>query len=59
MNCFTFEASFYAWLNENRQTVDFSPIEYQKTGEHLVNAFYEYMLILEEEERQKKIRDMN
>jgi hypothetical protein len=28
-------------------------------GEHLCNAFYEYMLIIEEEERLKKIKELN
>jgi hypothetical protein len=59
MNCFTFEASFYGALNDERQTEEFSISALEKMGEHLCNAFYEYMLIIEEEERLKKIKELN
>lgn len=56
MNCFTFEASFHGYLNSERETEDFTPESYQNTSESLINALYEYLLIIEEEERQKKLR---
>jgi cytosolic carboxypeptidase protein 2/3 len=59
MNCFTFEASFYGALNDDRQTEEFSISTLEKMGEHLCNAFYEYMLIIEEEERLKKIKELS
>jgi hypothetical protein len=51
VNCYTFEASFYGFINENRETEEFTPEGYETMGENLGNAIYEYLLILEEEDR--------
>ena len=59
MNCFTFEASFHGYLNEERVTEEFTPETYEKMGEHLAMALYEYLLILEEEDRERKIKELN
>lgn len=59
MNCFTFEASFHGYLNEDRQTTEFSPEMLETMGEHLANSLYEYFLIIEEEDRQKKLKELN
>ena len=31
----------------------------ERMGEHLINSLYEYFLILEEEDRQKKLNELN
>jgi hypothetical protein len=59
MNCFTFEASFYGALNDKRQTEEFTCQALESMGMHLCNALYEYMLIIEEEERLKRIKEIN
>lgn len=59
MNCFTLEASFHGYLNEERETVEFTPVMLESMGEHLVNSLYEYFLILEEEDRQRKLKELN
>lgn len=56
MNCFTLEASFFGYLNEERETIEFSTQHLENMGEHLANSLYEYLLILEEEERLKRIK---
>jgi cytosolic carboxypeptidase protein 2/3 len=57
MNCFTFEASFFGGQTENRKIEEFTPTSLEKMGEHLCNAMYEYLLITEEEDRQKKLKE--
>ncbi len=59
MNCFTFEASFHGFFNEDRQTEEFTPESLEQMGEHLINSLYEYFVILEEDERLKKIKELN
>eukprot|EP00347_Sterkiella_histriomuscorum_P022850 403336918 len=59
MNCFTFEASFHGYLNEERVTEEFNEESFEKMGEHLINSLYEYKLILEEENRLKKLKELN
>ena len=59
MNCFTFEASFHGCLNEERQTEEFTPDSLEQMGDHLTNSLYEYFMILEEDERLKKIKELN
>jgi hypothetical protein len=51
MNCFTFEASFHGYIDEERTTHEFNTMMLESMGEHLANSFYEYFLILEEEDR--------
>ncbi len=58
-NCFTFEASMHGYLNDDRVTEEFTPESYELMGEHLVDSLYEYLLIIEEEERQRKIKEIN
>jgi hypothetical protein len=59
MNCFTFESSFHGYFNELRETEEFSIEGYESMGEHLVNSLLDYLYGLEEEDRQKKIKEMN
>jgi hypothetical protein len=59
MNCFTLEASFHGYLNEERETIEFTPAMLENMGEHLANSLYEYFLILEEEDRQRKLKELN
>ena len=58
MNCFTFEASFHGCLNEERQTEEFTPDSLEQMGDHLTNSLYEYFMILEEDERLRKLVDV-
>lgn len=58
MNCYTFEASFHGFFNQNRDNFEFSIPYFQELGEHLVNSIYEYMLLIEEEQRIKLIREL-
>jgi hypothetical protein len=51
MNCFTFEASFHGYFNEERETKEFSISGYKSMGKHLLNGLLEYLYILEEEDR--------
>ena len=53
MNCFTLEASFHGYFDEEHTTMEFKQKNYEEMGEHLVNSLYEYFLILEEEDRIK------
>lgn len=55
MNCFTLEASFHAYFDSTRNNFEFTERDYEDMGEHLVNAFYEYCLITEEEERRREL----
>ena len=59
MNCLTFEASMHGYLNEDRITEEFIPESLELMGEHLVDTLYEYLLIIEEEERLRKIKEIN
>jgi len=58
MNCFTFEGSFHGFLMPSRETREFGAEEYQEMGEHLSNSLFEYLLALEEDERQRKFREI-
>ena len=59
MNCFTLEASFHGYLDDERITTEFNQEALESMGEHLTNSLYEYLLIMEEEERQKKLKEIN
>ena len=59
MNCFTFEASFHGHFNDRRENFEFTQATYEEMGEHLVNSFYEYTLIVEEEQRQRQLKEMD
>jgi hypothetical protein len=58
MNCYTFEGSFHGHFNEDRENFEFNESTYEEMGEHLVNSLYEYSLIIEEEQRQKWLREL-
>ena len=58
MNCFTFEASFHGHFNYQRENFEFNEATYEEMGEHLVNSFYEYSLIVEEEQRLRQLKEM-
>ena len=58
MNCFTFEASFHGHFNDQRENFEFNEASYEEMGEHLVNSFYEYTLIVEEEQRQRQLKEL-
>ena len=53
MNCYTLEASFHAHYDDGRQNFEFTEKSFEEMGEHLVNTFWEYTLICEEEDRQR------
>ena len=57
-NCFTLEASFHGYYTKNRDNFEFSPESYEQMGSHLVSALYEYVMILEEDDRRKQIAKM-
>jgi hypothetical protein len=42
MNCFTLEASFFGFINKERQTIDLTTENLEKMGEIMGNGFYEY-----------------
>jgi len=42
MNCFTLEASFFGYINKERQTKQLTTENLEKMGEILGNGFYEY-----------------
>jgi hypothetical protein len=50
MNCFTFEASFHGYISENRTTEEFTTDSFEKMGAYLMQALYEYSLIINEDE---------
>ena len=50
-NCFTFEASFHGYFNQERDNFEFTPEKYEEMGANLVNSLYEYVMILEENDR--------
>lgn len=55
MNCFTLEASFYGYINKERQTVQLTTENLTKMGEILGNGFYEYQTLIEEDDKQRLI----
>ena len=51
VNCYTLEASFHGFINNNRDTEEFTPEIFESISESVINSMYEYIIILEEEER--------
>lgn len=47
MNSFTLEASFNGYINEKRQTVEFTTANFLDLGKTLCSSFYDYVMILE------------
>jgi hypothetical protein len=56
INCFTLEASFYGYFNKNRVTKEFMPDKLEKMGKKLGLALYDYILIKEEDDRDKILK---
>ena len=56
MNSFTFESSFHGYINNERQTVVFEEENLQELGMKLGQVFYQYLNLLDEEEREAKQR---
>ncbi len=52
-NCFTLEASFHGYFDRDKVNYEFTESTYEQMGVNLVNALYEYVMILEEDERRK------
>lgn len=59
MNCFTFEASFHGHFDGQGNNYEFNESTFEEMGEHLVSALYENQMIMEEEERRKRIKELN
>lgn len=57
-NCFTFEASVHGYFDENKQNFEFEQSTFEEMGEHLANSLFEYCMILEEEERRKRLKEI-
>ena len=57
-NCFTFEASFHGYFDHEKVNFEFTPETYEQIGASLVNSLFNYMMILEENERRKKLKDL-
>lgn len=55
-NCFTLEASFHSYFDSNKINHEFTTKAYEEMGAGLVNSLYEYMMILEEEDRKKQLK---
>lgn len=49
MNSLTLESSFYAYLDEERKTIEFSHSFYEKMGVHFASSVLDYLHLLEEE----------
>lgn len=48
-NSLTLESSFYGFLNEERKTIEFSRLFYERMGMHLALSILDYVKLLEEE----------
>ena len=57
-NCFTFEASFHGYFDKQNVNYEFTEDNYESMGSHLVNSLYEYIMILEETDRRKKMKEI-
>ena len=57
-NCYTYESSLHGYFDENNQNYEFTTETYEEMGEHLANSLYEYLMIIEEDERRKRLKDL-
>jgi cytosolic carboxypeptidase protein 2/3 len=57
-NSFTLEASFHGYYTKDKVTHEFTEALYEQMGACLVNSLYEYVLLLEEDERRKHIKKL-
>jgi len=56
-NCYTLEASFHGHFDQDRINYEFTETSYQEMGKHLVTSIFEYMSLLEEENKFKRARE--
>jgi cytosolic carboxypeptidase protein 2/3 len=54
MNCFTLEASFHGYINQDRQTVELTTSMFERMGQVLGEGFWEYQTLVEDDEKQKE-----
>lgn len=54
VNCFTLECSSYGYINQERQTLQFSEIDLIEFGKNLGESILEYCLVMEEDKKIKK-----
>lgn len=59
MNCYTLEASFSGHFDHDRKNYEFDLESYEEIGEHFVNSLYEYIIIVEEEQRLKQLKEID
>jgi cytosolic carboxypeptidase protein 2/3 len=52
-NCFTLEASFHGYFDRDNINYEFTPQRYEEMGVNLVNSLYEYVVIMEQEEKRR------
>ena len=57
MNSLTIEASFYAYVNADRETVELIRDYYVMMGSHLLCAIYEYHTIIEAARKEKELKE--
>jgi hypothetical protein len=57
-NCFTFEASLHGFFDDHNVNYEFSESSFESMGYHLVNSLYEYVMILEETDRLRKLKEI-
>jgi len=57
-NCFTFEASLHGFFDNHNVNYEFTESSFESMGFHLVNSLYEYIMILEETDRLKKLKEI-
>jgi len=50
VHCYTLEASYASFLNENRETIPFTKDEYIFMGAKVTESFYDYQRMIDEEE---------
>lgn len=50
-NCYTCEASFHGYFDQERQNYEFTSKSFIEMGEHMANSLYEYMVLIENEDR--------
>ena len=51
VNCYTLESSFHGFFDNNRNNFDFVMEHYQKVGGFALKSVFEYVIMLEFEER--------
>ena len=53
-NCYTMESSFHSFFDHENVNHELTPAMYEEMGAALVNALYEYLLIVENDERRRQ-----